>query len=261
MTSLGRLPLLLLLRGWLVCLVAVFVGGAMRGEDLALQLLGILALISTALVTTPAILFATYLSRHGAAAVPREMRRSAVGSGAANLFAGAWIWSLPGRPPLFSAIAVGLVALGAFAIARALTLDPPDATAAGAPPLRHRGASITGVVTLFLLVIGYAKTFGGHPRWGHPSAATMTSDLKDLVAVQDLYFARHNRYGSLADVPGFEPSMSRATITVTVDSARFVATATSPETRTTCLVWSGSPPPPADSVYGAPDGVPVCWER
>lgn len=163
MTSLGRLPLMLLLRGWLVCLAAVFVGGVMRGEDLALQLLGVLALISVALVATPAVLFAIYLVRYGAAAVPREMRRSAVGSGAANLFAGAWIWSLPGggHPPLFTAIAVGLVALGAFAIARALTMDPPDARAAAAPPLRHRGATITGVVTVFLLVIGYAKTFGG----------------------------------------------------------------------------------------------------
>ena len=252
------LPLKLLLRGWLVCLVAVFVGGVMRGEDLALQLLGVLALIAVALVATPVVLFAMYLFRHGAAAVPREMRRSAVGSGAANLFAGAWIWSLPGRPQLFSVIAVGLVALGAFAIARALTLDRPD-VAPAAPPLRHRGATITGVVTIFLLVMGYAKTFGGHPRWGHPSAATMTSDLKNLVAVQDLFFSRHQRYGTLADLPAFEPSMSRATITVTVDSARFVATATSPETAVICLVWSGSPPPPADSVHSTADGVPVCW--
>lgn len=254
------LPLKVLLRGWLVCLVAVFVGGVMQGEDLAVQLLGILFLIAAALVATPVILFAMYLFRQGAAAVPREMRRSVVGSGAANLFTGAWIWSLPGRPTLFSGIAVALVALGAFAIARALTLDPPEAAAAAAPPLRHRAATITGVVTVFLLVIGYAKTFGGHPRWGHASAATMTSDLKNLVAVQDLFFSRHNRYGSLADLPAFEPSLSRATITVAVDSARFIATATSPETRTICLVWSGSPPPPADSVRGTADGVPVCWE-
>jgi hypothetical protein len=250
-----------LLRAWLVCLVAVFLGGVWRGENLALQLLGVLALIAVALVATPTVFFAVYLFQRGAAAVPREMRRSVVGSGAANLFSGAWIWSLPGRPPLFSAIAVGLVALGAFAIARALTLDPPDAAAAGAPPLRHRAATITGVVTLFLLVIGYAKTFGGHPRWGHPSAATMTSDLKNLVAVQDLFFSRNNRYGSLSDLPAYEPTMSRATITVTVDSARFIATATSTETAVMCLVWSGSPPPPADSVHGTADGVPVCWAR
>ena len=254
-------PLKLLLRGWLVCFVAVFVGGVMRGENLALQLLGILALIAAALVATPAIGFTVYLFRNGAAAVPREMRRSAVGSGAANLFAGAWIWSLPGRPLLFTAIAVPLAVLGVYAIARALTLDPPDARAAGAPPLRHRGATIVGIVTLFLLVIGWAKTFGGQPRWGHPSAATMASDLKNLVAVQDLFFARHNRYGSLGDLPAFEPSLSRATITVMVDSTRFVATATSPETTVMCLVWTGSPPPPVDSVRGTPDGVPVCWER
>jgi len=262
MTSLGRLPLMLLLRGWLVCLVAVLVGGVMRGEDLALQLLGLLALISVALVATPAVLFALYLVRHGAPAVPREMRRSAVGSGAANLFAGAWIWSLPGggRPPLFTPIAVALLVLSVFAIARALTLDSPDASAAAAPPLRHRGATITGVVTVFLLVIGYAKTFEGHPSWGHASEATMTRDLKNLVALQDLFFSRNNRYGSLSDLPEFEPSMSRATIMVTADSARFFARATSPETISICVVWSGSPPAPAEA-HGAADGVPVCGVR
>lgn len=254
-------PLKVLLWVWLLFLMAAVVGGAMQGEDLALRLLGVLALISVALVATPAVYYAIHMFRYGAAAVPREMRVSSVGSGVANLFAGAWIWTIPGRPPLFTSIAVGLAALGAFVIGRALTLAGPDASAANVPPLRHRGATLTGVVTIFLMVIVYAKTFGGHPRWGHASGATMTSDLKNLVALEDVYFSRHNRYASLAELPGFEPAMSRATISVTVDGARFVATATSPETNTRCLVWSGSPPPPADSVGGAPDGVPVCWER
>jgi hypothetical protein len=250
----------LLLWAWLACLVAAVIGGVMQGEDLAFRLLGILALLSVALVATPAVRFTSYVVRHGAAAVPREMRRSAAGSGAGNLFAGVWIWTLPGRPPLFTAIAVGLAALGAFVIGRVLTLAAPDAASATAPPLRHRGATLTGVVAIFLLVIGYAKTFGGHPNWGHASEATMTSDLKYLVAVQDVFFSSHNRYASLTELPGFDPTMSRATITVVADSGRFVATATSPETRLTCLVWTGSPQPPADSVHGAADGVPVCWE-
>jgi len=134
----------LLLWAWLACLVAAVAGGVWRGEDLALTLLGVLALLSVALVATPAVLFTSYVVRHGAAAVPREMRRSAVGSGAANLFAGAWIWTLPGRPPLVTAIAVGLAALGAFVIGRVLTLGLADAAAATAPPLRHRAATLTG---------------------------------------------------------------------------------------------------------------------
>jgi hypothetical protein len=259
-SSLGRLPLMLLLRGWLLCLVAAVVGGVWRGEDLAIALLGVLALLSVALVATPSILFIWYAVRHGAAAVPREMRRSAVGSGVSNLLAGVWIWTLPDRPQLFTAIAIALALLGAFVIGRVLTLGPADAAAATAPPLRHRGATLTGVVAVFLLVIGYAKTFGGHPAWGHASEATMTSDLKNLVAVQDVFFSSHKRYGSLGELPGFDATMSRATITVVADSGRFVATATSPETKLTCLVWTGAPAPPADSIHGAADGVPVCWE-
>ena len=241
-----------LLRAWLLCLVAAVVGGVMRGEDLAITLLGILGLISVALVATPAVL----LTLHP----PREMRRSAVGSGVANLLAGVWILTLPGRPPLFTAIAVGLGALGVFVIARALTPDQPDASAASAPPLRHRSATLTGVVAIFLMVIGYAKTFGGHPNWGHASGTTMTSDLKNLVAMEDIFFSEHKRYASLADLPGFEPSMSRATIIVAADSGRFVATATSPETRVMCRVWTGSPPLAPDSAHGSADGVPACWE-
>jgi hypothetical protein len=251
----------LLLWTWLACLVAAVVGGVWRGENLAFTLLSVLALLSVALVAAPAVLFTSYVVRRGAAAVPREMRRSAAGSGVANLLAGVWIWTLPGRPPLFTAIAVGLAALGALVIGRVLTLGPADAAAATAPPLRHRAATLTGVVAVFLMVIGYAKTFGRHPNSGHAGEATMTSDLKYLVAVQDVFFSSHNRYGSLAELPGFDPTMSRATITVAADSGRFVATATSPETKLTCLVWTGSPPPPADSVHGAADGVPVCWER
>lgn len=259
-TSLGRLPLMLLLRGWLLCLVAAVVGGVWRGEDLALTLLGVLALISVALVVTPSIVFTWYVVQNGAAATPRELRRSALGSAIANLFVGVWIWTIPDRPPLFTAIAITLVAVGAFTLGRVSTLGLPDSSAANVLPLRHRGATITGVATIFLLVIVYAKTFGGHPRWGQPSAVTMTTDLKNLVALQDQYFASHHRYGTLTDLAGYEPTMSRATIIVAADSALFVATASSTETKVICLVWSGSRQVPADSVHGAADGVPVCWE-
>ncbi|HEV8398682.1 MAG TPA: hypothetical protein VGQ18_02465 [Gemmatimonadales bacterium] len=240
-----------LLRAWLLCLIAAVVGGVWRGEDLLITLLGVLALISVALVATPAIVFAF--------GVPREMRRSAVGSAVGNLFAGAWILTLPGRPLIASALAIGLVALGVIVVGRVLTLPPSD-PAPNAPPLRHSSATVTGVITIFLLVIGYAKTFGGHPHWGHPSAATMTSDLKNLIALEDQFFSIHRRYASLTDLSGFEPSLSRATITVFADSGRVVATAKSSETRHVCIVWTGSPPLPPDSAHGSSDGVPACWE-
>ena len=242
----------LLLRAWLVCLGAVFLGGIWRGEDLALTLLGVLALISIALVATPGALFAWY-------GVSREIRRSALGSAAANLFAGIWIYTLPGRPPIFTVIGTALVVLGVFVIGRMLIVGPAD-PAASTLPLRHFGATMTGVLTVFLMVIGYAKTFGGHPRWGHGSPATMTSDLKNLIALEDQFYSIHHRYGSLTDLAGFEPSMSGATITVVADSGRVVATARSTETRQVCIVWTGSPALPPDSAHGSADGVPACWE-
>ena len=239
-----------LLRAWLACLVAVVVGGVMRGEDLALTLLGVLFALAAALVATPAVLLVVDPSR--------EPRRSAIGSGIANLLAGVWIWTLPGRPLLFTAAAIVLAALGAVVIGRSFGVAGPPPTPS--TPLHHRSATLTGVLTIFLLVIGYAKTFGGHPQWGHPSAATMTSDLKNLVGLEDQYFSIHHRYGSLTDLGGYEPTMSRATITVFADSGRVVATAKSAETKEVCIVWTGAPPLPPDSAHGSADGVPACWE-
>jgi hypothetical protein len=219
----------------------------------------VLALISVVLVATPAVVFTAYAFGHRAAGIPRALRRSALGSAAANLSTGIWIYTVPGRPPAFSVVGAALVVLGVFVIGRVLILGPAD-PAASTPPLRHFGATATGVVTVFLLVIGYAKTFGGHPRWGHGSPATMTSDLKNLIALEDMFFASHHRYGSLTDLSGFEPSLSRATIIVVADSGRVVATAKSAETRQVCIVWTGAPVLPPDSAHGSSDGVPACWE-
>lgn len=258
MTSLGRLPLMLLLRAWPVCLLAAIAGGLWRGEDLAITLLGVLALISVALVATPALVFTMYAFRHRAAGIPRSLRRSALGSAAVTLFAAVWMWTIGDRPILFSVISAGLGILAIFVLGRVLILGPPD-PAANVPPLRHFGATLTGAVTIFLLVIGYAKTFGGHPRWGHGSPATMSSDLKNLIALEDMFYSSHHRYGSLTDLSGFAPSLSRATITVFADSGRVVATAKSAETKQVCIVWTGAPPLPPDSAHGSADGVPACW--
>lgn len=238
-------------RAWLVCLVAVIVGGVMRGEDLAITLLGVLFVLTVALVATPAVLLVIDPRR--------EKRPSAIGSGIANLLSSVWIWLLPDRPLLFTAGAILFAALGALVIARTFTAGPSDPAAPPAP-LRHRSSTLLGVLTIFVLVVAYGKTFGGHPHWGHPSAATMSADLRNLISLEDQFFAVHQRYGTLADLAGYEPSLSRATITVAAESTRVVAIASSPETKVQCLVWTGAPPLPTDSAHGAADGVPVCWE-
>ncbi|HXM39273.1 MAG TPA: hypothetical protein VN908_11525 [Gemmatimonadales bacterium] len=154
--ALGQRFLQLLLLGWLACLVLTVAAGFTLGENVMFDLLSLLLLLSVALVAAPAVLFLAYAERHGPAAVPREMRRSAIGSGLSGLFAAAVLWSFPRPALLFMVPGAVLAALAALVIIRALRLAPPDAIA-GAPPLRHRGATITGVVTIVLFVILAAK--------------------------------------------------------------------------------------------------------
>ena len=155
--ALGQRFLQLLLLGWLACLVLTVAAGFTLGENVMFDLLALLLLLSVALVAAPAVLFLAYAERHAPAAVPREMRRSAIGSGLSGLFAAAVLWSFPRPALLFMVPGAVLAALAALVIIRALRLAPPDAAIAGAPPLRHRGATITGVVTIVLFVILAAK--------------------------------------------------------------------------------------------------------
>jgi hypothetical protein len=154
--SLGQRFLRLLLGAWLLCLMLAVAAGFLLGENVLFDVLLVLLLLSVALVAAPAVLFLAYAERHPAAAVPQEMRRSAIGSGVSNLFAAAVLWSFP-RPALVFVIPAALLAaLGAVVIVRVLRLARPDAMIE-APPLRHRGVTVTGVVAIVLFVILAAK--------------------------------------------------------------------------------------------------------
>jgi hypothetical protein len=155
--TLGQRVLRLLLWTWLACLALTVAAGFTLGEDVMFDLLALLLLLSAALVAAPAVLFLAYAERRPPATVPRDMRRSAIGSGVSGLFAAVVLWSFPRPALLFMVPGAVLAALGALAIVRAARLAPADAGITGAPALRHRGVTITGVVTIVLFVILAAK--------------------------------------------------------------------------------------------------------
>jgi hypothetical protein len=154
---LGHRFLQALIYGWLLCLVLTVVAGFTLGEDVMFNLLEVLFVMSAALVASPALLFLWYAERRPPAGMSPDMRRSAIGSAVSCLFAALVLWLFPRPVLLFMVPGTVLAALGAVVIMRVVRLAPADPTLAGAPPLKHRGVSLTGVVTIVLFVILAAK--------------------------------------------------------------------------------------------------------
>lgn len=153
---LGQRILRALLGAWLTCFGLAVAAGFTLGENVTFDLLGVLLILSAALVAAPAVLFVVYVERHPPGAVPREMRRSALGSGLSGLFAAAVLFSFPRPAWIFMAPAAALAAVGALAVFRAVRLAAPD-PALAAPALHHRTATTTGVIAIVLFVILAAK--------------------------------------------------------------------------------------------------------
>jgi len=263
--TLGRRLLPILFVGWIVCFGLAAVTIATGRLDIALPLIGVTSMLAGLLLVSPSLLFLWYARR--ASGIPQDMRRSAMWTGASNLIVGVLLAVTAsnlelGALALASAIAMAL--LGAAVLARVFTLGATAPAPEETRVLQHRAATIAGVATMLLLVV-LAPKIVGVPMSVGPSEENMRRDLRSLVTVQDAYVVDHNRYGSLAELAAadleYRPAFSQAEITVVADSTRFIATATSPRGRLICLVWSGTPAPPADSVHGAEDGVPACWKR
>lgn len=272
---LGRRLIPLLFIAWALTVGLVIAAFAKGYGDIAQPVIGLACMVAGLLLVTPALLFLVYAWR-SPANVPHHMRRSALWSGASNLVGGVLLGAtvkslelgtLPYVDGLPSIGAIAIAVVGLVVLVRAFTLGPPppppvDATAT-VPVLHHRAATIAGLVTI-LGAAFLAPGASGRPSHG-PNEANMRQDLRNLVAAQDEFQAEHRRYGSMAELAtggrAYKPDLSQADIVLRADTTRFIATATSPKTRLTCLVWSGMPPPPADSVHGAEDGLPTCWER
>lgn len=272
---LGRRLIPLLFVVWLLGVALVVAAYAKGYGDIAAPVIGLACMLAGLLLVAPPLLFLLYTWR-SPASVPHDMRRSALMSGAANVAGGivlaATVKSLGlgmfpyvGNLPVIGAIAIAVV--GLVVLIRVFTLGPPPPPpvdgGGSVPRLRHRVATTAGVGTI-LIAAFLARGASGRPSSG-PNEANMRSDLRNLVAAQDEFQAEHRRYGSMAELSTtgrpYKPDLSQADIVLRAESTRFIATATSPKTRLTCLVWSGTPPPPADSVHGAEDGLPSCWER
>jgi len=263
--TLGRRLLPILFVAWIVCFGLTAVTLATGRIDIALPLIGLTSLVAGLLLVVPSLLFLWYARR--APSIPQGMRRSAMWTGASNLVVGLLLAVTAstlelGALALAGAIAMAL--LGAGVLVRVFSLGATAPAPEESRVLRHRAATIAGVATMLLLVV-LAPKMVGVPTSVGPSEENIRRDLRNLVTLQDAYLMNHNRYGSLAELAAadleYRPAFSQTDINVVADSARFVATATSPRGRLVCLVWSGSPAPPADSVRGAEDGVPQCWKR
>ncbi|MGH7606140.1 MAG: hypothetical protein ACREME_02275, partial [Gemmatimonadales bacterium] len=259
--TIGRRLIPLLFVAWALSILVLVVAIAEGYDDIAFLLIGLACVLGAFLLVTPALLFLWYAQR-SPAAVPQEMRRAALASGASNAAAGVLLavalWGI-GFGVVLSAPPLAMTALGVAVLARIFTLGPAPVTPAvaspGDPPqLRHRAATIAGLGTIIAFIV-LAPRSTGRPSTG-PTEANMRNDLRSLVATQDAFHAAHQRYGELAELATFtehpyRPALSEADITISADSTRFVGTATSPETDRICLVWTGTPVPPPDSVHGA----------
>jgi hypothetical protein len=273
--TLGRRLIPLLFIAWLLGVALVVAAYAKGYGDIAAPVIGLACMLAALLLVAPPLLFLLYAWR-SPANVPHDMRRSALMSGAANLVGGIVLavtvkslelgmFPYVGNLPVIGAIAVS--AVGLIVVIRVFTLGPPPPppvdSAGVVPRLRHRVATTAGVGTI-LVAAFLARGASGQPSFG-PNEANMRSDLRNLVAAQDEFQVEHRRYGSMAELSTtgrpYKPDLSQADIVLRAESTRFIATASSPKTRLSCLVWSGAPPPPADSVHGAEDGVPACWQR
>lgn len=254
----------LLFWGWVGVTLATVATFATGRLELAVPLSGLVVGWAAALVVVPALLLLAHTLRHPPTDIGRETRRSAIESGVALLGAAGLLFVTVRAIELGGMFLVPIIAvavLGVALVGRALTLDPLGIAAHGPPILRHRPATIAGIATLASFAILAPKVGGAAPERGTPTEENMRLDLRTLVTRQDEYFMTHNRYAALVELgDAFQPTNSGAEIAVTAERSRFIARATHRRTRLTCLVWTGSPPPPADSVHGAEDGVPACWE-
>lgn len=118
-----------------------------------------------------------------------------------------------------------------------------------------QAAAVTaGVIAVLMLAM---------PR-GHTKEkayiATMKSDLRNLVTVQEAYFADHGVYAPALDQFPPDSYWVSAGVMVVVEQATptgWKATATHNGTKYHCAIFVGDVPPPRKN---AQIGTPVCWK-
>ena len=92
--------------------------------------------------------------------------------------------------------------------------------------------------------------------------ASMKADLKNLVNVQEAYFADNNQYGSTAQLAG-KYSVSKGNVmgAITGNATGWSATITNPAVTTTgtstCGIYAGDAAKPDASLTG--EGAPGCY--
>lgn len=119
-----------------------------------------------------------------------------------------------------------------------------------------QAAAVTaGVIAVIMLVM---------PGRGHTKEkaylATMKSDLRNLLTVQEAYFADHGAYAPTLDQFPPVSYWASAGVMVVVEQATptgWKATATHNGTKYRCAIFVGDVPPPRKQAVQA---EPICWK-
>ena len=92
--------------------------------------------------------------------------------------------------------------------------------------------------------------------------ASMKADLKNLVNVQESFFADNNKYGATADLTGkYSVSQGNVMGAITGNATGWSATVTNPAVKSagtqTCGIFAGDAAPPNAAVTS--EGAPACY--
>jgi hypothetical protein len=215
------------------------------------------AFFGVVLAVLPALVFLFYSWRRPPPDVPRGMRGAIYFSCVILLLVSAWALrngtGLDGAPALLVLGAV-VGAIGILAIVRVVRVKPvPEA----ASQLTYGRSSVVGAVLFLLVAVMLPKFAGVNPPRVY--RAVMTSDLRNLAVVQEVFFADSQRFASPAELGSlFSATASDSIVVVAVDSA-WRATATHPMlVGQACGIWVGTRPP--DGMHGARESEPTCWK-
>ena len=256
---LGWLPSRILGGGLLLSILATVVLGAM-GNDAFLTALILGAAIALLLTALPAGLFLYYSRRQPPPELPRGNRVAVWFSALALVFFGVLLVGFGGSVDSLLDQIVG-VAFGLTGIVTIVQVLRFQAPATSATRLGHGRASVVGALFFLFVIVITPKFACGCGTKGKAYQAELKSDLRNLSAAQDAYFADHKTYASRAQLDkdsSFWTSSGDSIVIGAADAHGWYATGTNWGMLETCGMWVGTRP--ADGMHGARENEPVCWK-
>ena len=239
-------------------LATVFLGATENDSALIALIVG--AVFALALTALPAGLFLFYSRRQPPPELPRANRVAVWFSAVALVFFGVLLVGFGGSVDSLLDQIVG-VAVGLTGIATVVQVLRFHAPATSPTRLAHGRASALGALFFFFVIVITPKFACGCGTKGKAYQAELKSDLRNLSAAQDAYFADHKAYATRAQLDkdsAFWTSSGDSIVIVAADAHGWYATGTNWGMLETCGIWMGTRPP--DGMHGAHEGQPICWK-